>query len=437
MSALDAVLLFAAIAAALWVAWSPPSIPRRLALGIGAALVTLIAAQLALEGWLYHLAPVWLLVGLFALATAWPARGGAARWTVRAAAVASSALAILPWLVAPAVPVLPRPSGPYAVGSRVFRWVDPSRPELARPGERRGVVAQLWYPTEARGPGRRLPYIDGLGRLPSSVSGLPSQLLRTSDRIDTHALADAPLSAARRWPLLLFSPGAGAPRAFYAGLLADLASRGVVVAAVDHPYDSAVVQLADGRIATDAHRFGKVAGDPVRAMAFMADEQAVRAADMAFTLDQLRLEPTYAGLDFGRVIAAGHSFGGASAIELWARDNRIAAAVNLDGTLYGDPAAGHARAGQVVVVQSDEALTRHAGRYAEGLARLSRGLRRAPEVVTIPGASHISFTDAPAFLTWLVRLALPRLFGAHPASDVQRLAASRIAALVGVGPPSR
>lgn len=333
------------------------------------------------------------------------------------------------WLVAPPVPQLPLPTGAHAVGTHVFRWVDRARPELARPGERRSVVAQLWYPAGPGG-GRAPPYIDGLGRLPASVSGLPSALMYAYGHIDVHARGDAPVSAAQpRWPLVLFSPGAGAPRAVYSGLAAELASRGFAVAVLDHPYDSAVTQLPDGRIATDAHRFAAVAGDPGRAEAFMADEQAVRAADLAFTLDQLGREATWRErLELARATAAGHSFGGASAVELWTRDPRVLAAVNLDGTLYGDAAAGRARAGSVTVVESDEALTTHGARYQDGLARLSRGLGRAPEVVRVPGASHFSFTDAPAFFGWPVRLLLPKLFGRRAAAEVQRLAAARIAA---------
>ena len=432
MTALDAVLLLCAVAAALIAVWSRRPPPRRLALGVGAALAALVTAQLALEGLLLRFAPVWLLIGVFALVAVRPPRSRSGRWTLRAAAVLLCGAAVLTWLVAPAVPSLPRPTGPHAVGAHVFRWTDASRPEAARPGERRSVIAQLWYPA-APGGGRAPPYIDGLGRLPASVAGLPGRLMGAYGRIDVHARGDAPLAADRpRWPLVVFSPGAEATRAFYSGLAVELASRGWAVAVLDHPYESAVVQLADGRLVLNAHRFNQVAGDEARASAFMAAEQRVRAADLAFTLDQLGREPGWRErLALDRVTAAGHSFGGASAIELWTREPRVADAVNLDGTLYGDPAADHPRPGRIVVVQSDEALTRHVGRYAEGLARLTRGLGRAPEVVVVPGASHISFTDAPAFVGWPVRLALPELFGRRSAAEVQRLAADQIAAVAG------
>lgn len=45
------------------------------------------------------------------------------------------------------VQVLP-PSGPYAVGTVVHNWIDPSRLEGAseNPTDRRQLIVQLWYP---------------------------------------------------------------------------------------------------------------------------------------------------------------------------------------------------------------------------------------------------------------------------------------------------
>src|SRR5262245_1019439 len=111
------------------------------------------------------------------------------RWIVRVArrmAVAALGLGTLAALVTIAgvelltarVPLLPKPQGAYQVGSEVFRWTDSQRPETltADPGDRRQVVAQAWYPTdaaeertEAQGPapGAPVPYFEAQGRLPA------------------------------------------------------------------------------------------------------------------------------------------------------------------------------------------------------------------------------------------------------------------------------
>src|SRR5439155_13246403 len=90
------------------------------------------------------------------------------------------------------------------------------------------------------------------------------------------------------WPVLLFLPGWGSPRESYSALCADLASRGYVVMALSHPYESAVSVLADGRVV------GTAAGASILG-ANMADMTPIRVADSRFVLDQLgglaRLEP--------------------------------------------------------------------------------------------------------------------------------------------------
>lgn len=59
-------------------------------------------------------------------------------------------------------------------------------------------------------------------------------------RVRTHAAPDAPaLPRPGGRPLVVLSPGFSLPRATLTGLAEDLASRGYVVAAVDHAYESA------------------------------------------------------------------------------------------------------------------------------------------------------------------------------------------------------
>lgn len=401
---------------------------RRAPAAVGVLLAGGLAACTALQGGWLHAAAALPLLALAAFAV-WRAPVRRSRWLL-AGAVVLAGVALAPWLVAPTVPRLPPPTGRYAVGVHVFRWTDAARaePATADPADRRGVVAELWYPAERRG-GARPDYIDGQGSLPPSVSGMPRLLLRNAALIDTHAVLDAPAAeAGRRWPLILFSPGAEAPRAFYTGLCVELASRGFALAALDHPYDSPVVRLAAGRLVTDARLFARTVRSPAEGAAFMAASQAQRAADLRFALDQLGREPLGARLELSRVTAAGHSFGGASALEFGLGDPRVVAVINLDGTIYGDPGAGRNRP-RLLVVESDEALTRHGDAYRAGMARLAAALGGPIPVERITGASHVSFTDAPAFVAWPVRAVLPRLFGRRGSAEVQRAAADRIAAL--------
>src|SRR5207245_2749225 len=147
------------------------------------------------------------------------------------------------------------------------------------PQDRREVVAQTWYPTETPGP--PVPYFEAQGRLPAYVDPFPALFYGDFDKVDTHASASPPVSAERAtWPVLLFLPGWGSPREDYSALCADLASRGYVVVALSHPYESAVSVLAPGRVV------GATAGASVLG-ANMADMTPIRAADSSFVLDQL------------------------------------------------------------------------------------------------------------------------------------------------------
>ncbi|TQM28805.1 alpha/beta hydrolase family protein [Nocardia bhagyanarayanae] len=412
MSLIDALIPMAAIACAALVLCTS-RIGRAPAFAMLGLLALGAAVQWLLEGFYWQFVPTYLLLG----ATAWfvaarpSGRGG--RIAARAGIGLLVVAAAFAWLPVP-VPTLPAPSGPYAVGTETFRWVDPDRPETATDdlADRRNVIAQAWYPAaEPTGNGSR--YLDGLGRLPSRVAQIPSFLMRGYDRIDTHGDDRASLGRDRdRWPVVLFSPGYGAPRAFYTGLIAELASRGFVVLAVDHPYEADVTELADGRIATPVRNFP---ADEAEGEQYMVEQQAVRAADLRFVIDQLdrpgALGPRLSGhLDTGHIAAIGHSFGGAAAAAAAADDERIRAAANIDGTLYGDLPERPLRQ-PFLLVQSAYAETGHSAKFLDRNAALLDGLRSGGFRFEIGDANHYSFTDVPLFLSGPGRFAAAQMIG--------------------------
>jgi dienelactone hydrolase len=303
-------------------------------------------------------------------------------------------------LLAARVPELPRPSGPHLVGSVVFHWVDAQRPETfaTSAGERRQVVAQAWYPTETPGP--PVPYFEAQGRLPAYVDPYPAWFYGDFDQVDTHASASPPVSTERpAWPVLLFLPGWGSPREGYSGLCADLASRGYVVVALSHPYESAVSVLADGRVVATAPG-ASVLG------ASMADMTPIRAADSRFVLDQLgRLaqvepgSPLVGHMDVRHVGIVGHSMGGAAAAQVVAEDPRFLAGVNLDGTLPEALAGGWHLGAPFLWLQSDGDQLPS---YLQMRDRLLAGVPGS-ELLVVGGTSHTSFTDLSAYMSPLGR----------------------------------
>jgi len=232
------------------------------------------------------------------------------------------------------------------------------------------------------------------------VDPYPAWFYGDFDRVDTHASASPPVSAERpTWPVLVFLPGWGSPREDYSALCADLASRGYVVVALSHPYESAVSELADGTVV------GTAAGASVFG-ANMADMTPIRAADSRFVLDQLgRLaqvepgSPLVGHLDFEHTGIVGHSMGGAGAAQVVAEDPRFLVGVNLDGTLPEALARSWHLKVPFLWLQSDG---QQQASYVQGRDRLLADVPGS-DVLVLGGTSHTSFTDLPTYMSPLGR----------------------------------
>ncbi|MBL8209390.1 MAG: hypothetical protein JNK87_01685 [Bryobacterales bacterium] len=371
--------------------------------------------QLAWKGFYWQFLPGYILLALVSLLHHRRSTGGGAAQVISRSAVATLLVAFAAaWAFLP-VPRLTKPRGRYSLGTKVYRWVDVTRPEAATadPDDRRNVVAQVWYPASSASHGVRSAYMDGLGRLPDYVSVLPRFVMSNYHQIQTNATIDAPLSTDRdKWPVVLFSPGYAASRAFYTSLVTDLASKGYAVIAIDHPYEAAVVELADGRLVTTVENFGKHGADRG---AYMTEHLDLRAGDVKFVLDQLHRADVvgpalFARLDLDHIGAIGHSFGGATAALALERDSRIKAAANIDGTLYGDLAEKSLQR-PFLLLQSDPAETHHSERYLSGNRQLLQRLHARGYRYEIRGANHYGFTDVPLFFSAPGRLVLAQLIG--------------------------
>jgi predicted dienelactone hydrolase len=429
---MDSVLMITAFVAAGWWAVARSRLPVALGalslVALGLAAVTLLA-----EGLHWQMVP-WQLVATACAAASisrwlWP--GHSRRWSRivgRLGLLGGLTLGGLGLLFA-SVPLLPRPAGQHPVGSEIFHWTDPQRAEVLTvdPWDRREVVAQAWYPTDVS-EGQRVPYFEAQDRLPAMIDLYPSWFFNDFRQVDTHAIMSPVLSAERAvWPVLLFSPGWGASREDYTGLCVDLASRGYVVVALSHPYESAVSVLASGQVvgtSGNASQFG----------ASMADMSDIRAADSSFVLDQLidlaRIEPTsplVGHLDVQHVGMIGHSLGGATAVQVISSDARFQVGVNIDGTLSDSLAA--ARLDRPFLwLQSDG---QHQDHYLQVRDELMGGLRQDGHVIVVGGSVHQSFSDAQSYFSAIGRGMLGD--GARPeaADDITWRTGDVVTAFVG------
>lgn len=278
----------------------------------------------------------WLLILL--MASAWAAVGVVARAEPAPSQQAS------------AVVTLPEPTGSEAIGVVDLHLVDPSRHDPYLPTRTRELMVSIWYPAADQAAIPLRPWVseqvsraysDGLAKVGLPITGSWT-LASSHGRVD--AAAD---SAGGRRPIVLFSPGMGMPRETSTAQAEDLASHGFVVVTISHTYESQATEFPDGRLeksvlpqVVDAEQVNAQIGQAIQ----------VRVADTRFVLDQLAdlstgvdpdadghpLPANLAGiLDLSKIGMFGHSLGGATAAQVMHDDRRVAAGVDLDGSLLG------------------------------------------------------------------------------------------------------
>ncbi|GGL30194.1 alpha/beta hydrolase family protein [Planomonospora parontospora] len=284
---------------------------------------------------------------------------------------------------------LPAPTGPHPVGTTALHLTDTSRPDPWNPDtEARELKVTLWYPTGQRG-GRRAPYMTAreseLLMKGSRITGAPYDTL---SRTRTNAVEDAD-PAGRKLPLVVLSPGFTKPVSTLTSLAEDLASRGYVVAGIDHTYESYATTLADGRVAEC------LACDSDSDPGFGTGVVQGRAADVSFVLDRLTSGWKHSGLiDRSRIAMAGQSIGGAGAVATMVKDSRVRAGIDMDGTTYARiPESGLSR--PFMFIGSPQHVP--GGRdpsWDRDWKRLS-GWKRW---IVLSGAEHHSFNDTPLLM---------------------------------------
>ncbi|MFJ9519851.1 alpha/beta hydrolase family protein [Kitasatospora sp. NPDC101801] len=418
MSPLEILALLGAVAlvAARWL----PSVLRPRVTIAAAAILAPSAIVLSVAGIRWQLLPVLAGAALalpFALSPLLRRRTGRTAWRARWWLALPGSLACVGLIAtgpvaawAFPVPEFPEPSGEFAVGTRVVQWTDPLRPEsfTADPDDRRTVVVQLWYPAQKSPAGtQRAQYLGRTEQEAQTVSaaladavGLPGFLVDGVPRARSRSVFDAPVAGGgERFPIVLFSPGSGGVRTQNTAWAEELAAHGYLVAALDHPYDSAAVVLDDGRTVRGET---SSSGDRDTDEELAAGWTAVRAADLGFVLTQLdRLDrgetadPLTGRLDTSRVAATGHSTGGAAALQAARQDGRFGAVIDLDGYPHGptSPALGRPALALTQAVTPDTD-PRYLPRLTEALELSTATSYR----LTIPGAAHLTFMDGPLYL---------------------------------------
>ncbi|HEY0076033.1 MAG TPA: hypothetical protein VGB77_18175 [Abditibacteriaceae bacterium] len=240
----------------------------------------------------------------------------------------------LKWHDNPSLNATPSLPSETTIGLRHFQFKDLSREDIST--GRREFMVSVFYRAETDVTAPRARLTDILQpRIEEALDLLSLGIGLTAHEKDTlfSRLVSLTLRAQRdlrplhsRSPVLIFYPGGQGHRLANAALCEALACKGYVVFALDAPRDAPVVVFPDGRMVTPP------APD---------DESYIwpRVADVCHLLDELETLNSagpFAGvLDLSRVGMFGHSRGGYLSNICAVEDERIGAACNMDGFLWG------------------------------------------------------------------------------------------------------
>jgi hypothetical protein len=380
-----------------------------------AALALLCAlTQLLLSGYRWQIIPGYALTIGLVIATAWIVPSMETRRGCLVAGYWALALSAMLGIWRFPLPVIPQPTGPFAVGTEVRHLVDAGRHEtLAKDYDGpRELMVQFWYPVDA-------PKAHDGDRLSASASEGIAQL--RAQRNEREApIPNAPLALDQpNYPVLIFSPSWHGQRDQNSFQVEELASHGFIVVGIDHPYSSAVTVFPDGRRALAAPSgFFDLSSELAfqRSISFIEKVLRVRVQDVKFVAAELRKYSSRGSgdrfserLDLERLGVFGYSFGGAAAAQACWEDSRFKAGIDMGGSMYAEVAEAGIR--QPFLFMDDqtprptpaELETRDIRKrlWAQVTERDYRLEGHSAEAhgsyeLQIQGAQHVDFTDPPA-----------------------------------------
>nr|CAB3264630.1 platelet-activating factor acetylhydrolase 2, cytoplasmic-like [Phallusia mammillata] len=320
------------------------------------------------------------------------------------------------------MPVFPKPSGPYAVGcSDLVSKCGPDR-----------CLFRLFYPASVTSESKSalwLPsreYADGFSSLvKSNVFSWIFRYLFSGAVM--HATLNADLETAKRvekMPVIVFSHGLSMMRTTYSHICVELASKGAVVASVEHADGSATTTyyLEQGR--DDKNKFKKfwlpydnietnnpnehnIRNKQVRERA----DECIEALNHLDELNkgtfegvatEINLQQFKGQLDLEKAAILGHSFGGSTTITTLAKDTRFKLGVALDCWMFPLDKKVYQNVPPVpfLFINSYTYPSQEEVTEMRKLDNDAFGVEAERKMVTIIDSNHISQTDFSLLTRW-------------------------------------
>ncbi len=270
---------------------------------------------------------------------------------------------------------LPKPSGPYDVGTTSYRLVDNSREEKFTEDKNdvREFLVSVWYPADVEKEDKVKTYWDEdniIGKSFSKNAGLGTFFFSHLSLVKTNSYIDARVSEDKEsYPVIIYSHGFNGLNTDNTMLFESLASKGYIVFGINHTYESVGSLFPNGEfipsdfeylfesydsnskeelILLDAYTEAgdvDVKKDIInQLMTFdnqLTEMVSIRTADAIFLLNEMHsINSEYpimnSKLDLSNIGMIGYSLGGATTQEVCVSDIRIKACINIDGWPYGE-----------------------------------------------------------------------------------------------------
>ena len=337
----------------------------------------------------------------------------------------------------------PTPSGPYAIGTLTYHWVDADRTDVfsTDASARRELMVQIWYPAKSAEPrstrSASAPYVQNASALAAALSrlkNLPTFLFGQFEHVTTHATLGAPVADAKpNYPVLIFLEGAIGFRQMNTFQVEALVSQGYIVAAIDQPHTAAVVVFPDGRevgalpldqmLALIRQSHSPAATAPtLNGRAFQHGIVPYLAQDVSFTLNQLaslnQADPNAiltGRLNLQPVGTFGISLGGIVGSEACRIEPRLRACLFMDAPMPVDVVKSGLQQPALWITRDAETMRlerRRSGGWSEAdISEHQTSMRTAFDnsqggayFLQVPGMFHVNLTDVPLWsplLPWL------------------------------------
>ncbi len=262
---------------------------------------------------------------------------------------------------------MPTPTGKLDIGSRDI-YIKTDRPETItkKEGDKRELMVKVWYPAQIENENTE-KYLDNGNRLGFAAKyGLPGWIMDHLDLVKTNTYKN-PEVAKGKFPVLIFSHWHYSMAFGYYALIEEIVSQGYIVLNLNHTYESTGSVFPSGKIKLYNTTYDSLNNDQQMAeMAWNATQEfnqsenaeeeykAIKnllqdyiaaksikrwSKDISSVIDYLESEDEFSFLNNhilnSNIGVFGHSHGGAAAGQVLIEDERVKAAINMDGTQWG------------------------------------------------------------------------------------------------------